>query len=141
MVAIPESAHALLSSDALAHVVTLNPDGSPQATCVWVGLDEGDIVFGSLSPWQKIKNLRRDPRVALTIESAGIDPSGLREYLTVTGEATVTEGDGIKLVRLLAQTYIGPEANYPPESETRTGYVVRIKARKIGGIGPWGSAA
>ncbi|WP_329457770.1 PPOX class F420-dependent oxidoreductase [Streptomyces sp. NBC_01497] len=137
MVAIPESAHALMNSTALGHVVTLNPDGSPQVSCVWVTLDDGDIVFASLHPWQKIKNLRRDPRVAVTVESDLTAATGLREYLTVKGEAGISEGGGLKLVRSLARTYMGPEAVYPPQDDAPDGYVVRIKAATIGGVGPW----
>lgn len=140
MVSIPESAQALVASPALGHLVTLNPDGSPQATCVWLGLDNGDLVFGSLYEWQKIKNLRRDPRVAVTVESDRVDPAGLREYLIVNGEAAVDEGGGLDLVRRLARAYLGPDTAYPPRAPDGDGYVVRITAHRIGGVGPWAAA-
>ncbi|MER6075400.1 hypothetical protein ABT187_42820 [Streptomyces sp. NPDC001817] len=73
----------------------------------------------------------------MTVESDRPDPTGLRQYLAVRGEAEISEGGGMRLIRGLAHTYIGPGVVYPPEPDPRTGYVVRIKARKIGGIGPW----
>jgi hypothetical protein len=61
---LPDSARRLVESDALAHLVTLNPDGSPQVTCIWVGLDGEDIVSGHLAADQrKLQNVARDPRV------------------------------------------------------------------------------
>ena len=88
MTEIPDEARAILESDALAHLVTSNPDGSAQVSCVWVGLEGSDIVFASLGPRRKLDNIRRDPRVALhpdrhrTIEpeslagTAGLAPEG-----------------------------------------------------------------
>lgn len=137
MSTLPESARALIESPALGHVVTLNTDGSPQVSCVWVGWDDGRIVFASLSPWQKIRNLERDPRIAVSVESSQIDPSGLRQYLAVRGKANVTEGGALDWVRRLARVYMGPDVVYPPEGETRGGYVVHVEAEKITGIGPW----
>ena len=72
-----EAARAALNSGRLAHLVTLNPDGSPQVTIVWVGLDGDEIVSGHLGAWQKVKNVRRDPRVALSTETGGRNENGL----------------------------------------------------------------
>ena len=63
---LPESARAVLESGALAHLVTTNPDGSPQVSCIWVGLDGNEIVSGHLrGSQQKLRNVARNPRVAL----------------------------------------------------------------------------
>ena len=67
MTEIPDEARAILESDALAHLVTSNPDGSAQVSCVWVGLEGSDIVFASLGPRRKLDNIRRDPRVSLSL--------------------------------------------------------------------------
>ncbi|HEV2713284.1 MAG TPA: pyridoxamine 5'-phosphate oxidase family protein, partial [Gaiellaceae bacterium] len=76
---LPPAARELIESDALAHLVTLNADGSPQVSCVWVGLDEDEIVSGHLSDKQrKLKNVRRDPRVSLSIEGTEVQPPGLK---------------------------------------------------------------
>jgi PPOX class probable F420-dependent enzyme len=87
-VRLPEPAQALVESGSLAHLVTLNADGSPQVTCVWVGLDNDEIVSGHLRTDQrKLRNVVRDPRVALSMEGTEIHPPGLKEYLVIHGRA------------------------------------------------------
>ena len=137
-VELPESARKLIESGKLAHVVTLNPDGSPHVTGVWVGLDDGDIVFASMFAYQKTQNLWRDPRVAISIESDEFHASGLREYLVVRGRAEVTEGGAFEEIRRLANVYIAPGAQMPPpELAVHAGYVTRVRVQQVGGIGPW----
>ena len=106
---IPPEAREVLESDQLAHLVTLNPDGSPQITCVWVGLEGDEIVSGHLGRWQKIRNIERDPRVSLSIETERTNEHGLREYLVVHGRGRIQEGGAPELLQRLARTYIGPE--------------------------------
>jgi len=130
-------ARDLIESDALAHMVTLNPDGSPQVTCVWVGLDDGEIVSAHLGRYQKIKNIERDPRVAVSIEGEGLSDRGLRKYLVLRGTARVQEGGAPELLQRLAHTYIGPDAKYPPMDDPPPGYVIRLTPEKVGGEGPW----
>ena len=134
---IPEPACDLIESEALAHLVTLEPDGRPQVSCVWVGLEDGDIVFASLGERRKLDNIRRDPRVSLSIEGTRIDPMGLREYLVVHGTARIVEGGGPELLQRLAYTYIGPEAKFPPMDDPPPGVVVHIAPERLGGVGPW----
>jgi PPOX class probable F420-dependent enzyme len=136
-VLIPDEARALIEGEALAHLVTLEPDGHPQVSCVWVGLEDGDIVFASLGPRRKLDNIRRDPRVALSIESTAINAIGLREYLVVHGTARVEEGGGPELLQRLAHTYIGPDAKFPPMPDPPPGVVVHIVPERLGGVGPW----
>lgn len=137
MSVIPESARAVLESDALAHLVTLNPDGSPQVSIIWVGLDGGDIVSGHLREQQKLRNIRRDPRVAITLETGVTNPMGLREYLIVHGRATIEEGGAPELLQRLAHTYLGPDVTFPPMPDPPPGFRIRIHVERIGGIGPW----
>jgi PPOX class probable F420-dependent enzyme len=136
-VLIPDEARALIEGEALAHLVTLEPDGHPQVSCVWVGLEDDDIVFASLGPRRKLDNIRRDPRVALSIESTAINAIGLREYLVVHGTARVEEGGGPELLQRLAHTYIGPDAKFPPMPDPPPGVVVHIVPERLGGVGPW----
>jgi PPOX class probable F420-dependent enzyme len=89
MTVLNPPARNLLESDALVHLVTLNADGSPQLSCVWVGLDGDDIVSGHMDPRQKLRNVRRDPRVVLSVEGPNINQVGLREYLVVHGSGRV----------------------------------------------------
>jgi len=141
MTALPEEAKALVQSTALGHVVTLNADGSPHLTCVWIGWDEGDIVFASATLTHRIRNLRRDPRVAISVESDRTGRLGLKEYLWVRGSAVVTEGGGLGLLRELATRYIAPDVTFQPSGDPRDGYQVRVRAERIGGVGPWIRAA
>ena len=134
---IPDSALKLFASGSLAHLVTLNRDGSPQMSCVWVGLDDDEIVSGHLrADQQKLKNVARDPRVALSMEGTEIHPPGLKEYLVVHGRARLVEGGAAVLLQRLAYVYLGPDGesadgNPPP------GHVMRITVDRIGGVGPW----
>jgi PPOX class probable F420-dependent enzyme len=136
-VEIPPEAREVLESDRLAHLVTLNPDGSPQVTCVWVGLEGDEIVSGHLGTWQKVRNIERDPRVALSIEAKGANELGLQEYLVVHGRARIQEGGAPELLQRLARTYIGPDAIFPPMPDPPPGFVTRITAERLGGVGPW----
>jgi PPOX class probable F420-dependent enzyme len=135
---LPESARAVLESGALAHLVTLNPDGTPQVACVWVGIEEGEIVSGHLSGAQtKLRNIAANPRVALSIEGTELQPPGLKQYLVVHGSARVTEGGAPELLQQLAYRYLGPDAKFPPMPDPPPGFVVRITPERLGGIGSW----
>jgi PPOX class probable F420-dependent enzyme len=131
------AARSVLESDALAHLVTINPDGSPQVSCIWVGLEGEEIVFASLGPRRKLDNLRRDPRLALSIEGTGTNQLGLREYLVVHGVAVLQEGGGPELLQRLAYVYLGPGVKFPPMEDPPPGVVVRITAQRLGGVGTW----
>jgi PPOX class probable F420-dependent enzyme len=132
-----EEARAALAGGHLTHLVTLNPDGSPQVTIVWVGLEGDEIVSGHLGQRQKLANVRRDPRVVLSLVTGGRDPSGLDEYLVVHGTARITEGGAPELLQRLAEVYIGPGVRFPPMEDPPPGYVLRITPTRVGGVGPW----
>jgi PPOX class probable F420-dependent enzyme len=134
---IGDEARAVLESDALAHLVTSNADGSAQVSCVWVGLEGSDIVFASLGPRRKLDNIRRDPRVTLSLEGTEISGIGLKEYLVVHGHARIEEGGGPALLQRLAHTYLGPEVKFPPMDDPPPGVVVHIAVDRLGGVGPW----
>jgi PPOX class probable F420-dependent enzyme len=135
---LPESARRLVESDALAHLVTINPDGSPQVTCIWVGLDGDEIVSGHLAPDQrKLRNVARNPRVVLSIEGSEIQPPGLKHYLVVHGRARLVEGGAPELLQRLAHVYLGPDVKFPPMDNPPPGHVMHIAVQRIGGVGPW----
>jgi len=127
----------LLDSDAVATVATLTADGSPHLSMAWVGVEDGEIVFGTLDDQRKLRNLRRDPRIALTVQSDRINDWGLREYLVITGTARVTEGGAAELLQRLARTYIGPDAVFPAMPDPPPGFVTRVAVERVSGIGPW----
>lgn len=62
---IPQSLREVIAKGPYAHLTTLNRDGSPQVTVVWVGIEGEEFVIGHLAEHQKVKNIRRDPRVAV----------------------------------------------------------------------------
>jgi PPOX class probable F420-dependent enzyme len=90
-VKIPESIGKLIAKAPLAHLTTLNSKGGPQVTVVWVGIENEEFVIGHLAVHQKIKNIRRNPKVALSLLSDTTNAQGLREYLVVNGNARMTE--------------------------------------------------
>ena len=134
---MPESARAVVEAGRLAHFVTLNADGSPHATIVWVGLDGDEIVCAHLPEHRKIRNIRRDPRVALSIETDNRNSIGLNEYLVVHGRASITEGGAPDMLQHLAHTYLGPDVKFPPMDNPPPGYITHITVERVGGVGPW----
>jgi PPOX class probable F420-dependent enzyme len=137
MSGLPDSARTVLESAALAHLVTIDPDGAPQLSIVWVGLDGDEIVAAHLPEHRKVRNIRRDPRVALSIETPNRNSIGLNEYLVVHGHARITEGGAPELLQELAHTYLGPDVRFPPMENPPPGYITHITVDRIGGVGPW----
>ena len=134
---LPSSARELLESDALAHLVTLNADGSPQVSCIWVGLDGEEIVSGHLRRQQKLRNVEREPRVALSVEGTVLQPPGLKQYLIVHGRARIEQGGAADLLQRLAHVYLGPDVRFPPMDDPPPGFVLRTTVERLGGVGPW----
>jgi PPOX class probable F420-dependent enzyme len=135
---LPASARRIVESDALAHLVTLNSNGSPQVSCVWVGLDADEIVCAHLRADQrKVLNVARDPRVSLSIEGTEIQPPGLKQYLVVHGRARIVAGGAPELLQQLAHVYLGPDVKFPAMDDPPPGVVMRIAVERIGGVGPW----
>jgi PPOX class probable F420-dependent enzyme len=127
----------LLASDAVATVVTLDPDGTPHLSAAWVGVEDGEIVFATLPDQRKLQNLRRDPRIALSVQSDRINDWGLREYLVITGTARLTAGGGPELLQRLARTYLGPDVVFPGMPNPPPGWVVHVTVDRVSGVGPW----
>jgi PPOX class probable F420-dependent enzyme len=136
---IPASAREVIESGQLAHFVTVNRDGSPHVTIVWVGLDGDEIIIGKLNEDQKVANIRRDARVSLSIEAPEGDQYGMKNYLVVEGTARVTEGGAPQLLEQLAQRYVGPGAKFPPMENPPAGFIIRVVPNRIRGMGPWGT--
>jgi PPOX class probable F420-dependent enzyme len=131
------AARALVESDALAHVVTLDPDGRPHVSLAWVGLDGDEVVFPTLPDQRKLHNLRRDQRITISIEGTRTNDWGLREYLVLSGTARVTEGGGPELLQRLAHTYLGPDVKFPAMPNPPPGFITHMTMERVSGIGPW----
>ncbi|WP_167101026.1 PPOX class F420-dependent oxidoreductase [Mycobacterium sp. DL592] len=135
-----EAARALIGSGADATLVTLNPDGSPQVSLVWVALQSGEdgdeLVVAHLSEHKKVRNVRHDGRVALTIVSR--EPGAvMTPYLWVAGTARIVEGGAPELLTELAAALVtAKDVEFPPK-DAPPGYLTRIRIDAIGGVGPW----
>jgi hypothetical protein len=119
---IPENYLDLFQKKAFGSFTTLMPDGGPQTTPVWVDLDNGIILVNSALGRQKDKNLRRDPRVAITL----IDPDNPYRYLEVRGRVTeITEEGADKLIDKLAKKYLDKDKYpWPVPGEKRVIYKI-----------------
>jgi PPOX class probable F420-dependent enzyme len=134
---IPQEIRNLIESGCPAHLVTLNPDGCPQVTLVWIGLDGDEIVAGHLPRNRKVRNIERDPRVAISLETDTKSPLGLIENAVLYGQARIQEGGAPKLLQRLAEVIIGPGVKFPTMDNPPLGYVTRIRIDGIDGVGPW----
>jgi len=134
---IPNEIRNLIESGCLAHLVTLNRDGSPQVTVVWIGLDGDEVIAGHLPKNRKVKNILRDPRVAISIEAKTKSSMQLTEYAVLYGVGRIQEGGAAELLQKLAEVYIGPGVKFPPMENPPPGYVTRIRVDRIEGVGPW----
>jgi len=88
---ISQSVRDLLPKGPLAHLTTLNSDGGPQVTVVWVGIENEEFVIGHMAEHKKVRNVRRDARVALSLLGDKTNAKGLREYVVIYGNARVTK--------------------------------------------------
>jgi PPOX class probable F420-dependent enzyme len=134
---LDDSARAMIDSGADATLVTINPDGSPQVSLVWVALqstpDGDELVSAHLSEYQKTRNIRRDPRVAVTIVSKD-HPGQQTPYLSITGTARIVEGGAPELLTELAEAMLGSSEHFPPPNSP-AGLLTRIHIDKVGGFG------
>ncbi|WP_433452169.1 PPOX class F420-dependent oxidoreductase [Streptomyces sp. CA-142005] len=127
--ALNDAVRTLLDAAVPAVLGTVNADGSPQTSVVWVGRDEDDLLVSTAAGRRKERNVRRDGRVSLTV----YDPVDPLRYVEVRGTATVTEDVGRELAVRLAERYEGPGAGQeylelPPEV---TRVVIRISPLRV----------
>jgi PPOX class probable F420-dependent enzyme len=138
MVTIPASVRDFLATGPFAHVVTLDPDGTPHVTLAWAGFDGDELVMATffMLGQKKLRNLRRDPRVVLSFEATEHTGEGLHPYVVIQGRARITEGGALEVMDHLAQDYLGPGQRYPMR-EVPAGVVVHVTVERIYGQGPW----
>ena len=108
---IPTDKHDLLTSTALADVATIGPHGEPQVNPVWFLWDGERIRFATTRGTQKIRNLHRDPRIALAI----VDPANPGRYLEIRGHATFAPDPDAAVINLLYQKYMGIDTHPEPK--------------------------
>jgi PPOX class probable F420-dependent enzyme len=133
---LPNELRELIESGPLAHLSTINPDGSPQVTVIWIGLDDGAIVSGHMRHYKKLKNIERDPRVALSFTARRDHGVVLNPYAVLRAQATVEPSDAAwDLLNRLTKTYMSPDSEFPVPKGP--GYIVRYEIDRISGVGPW----
>jgi len=139
MSALPTELRDLVESGPLTYLSTTNADGSPQVTMIWIGIDDGDLVSTHMRFNAKLRNIERNPHVALSFAPPAVPGDWLSPHAVVHATATIgPEVPTAALLTRLAQAYVGPGAEYPDPSQT--GFVVRYAIDRIGGIGPWTTA-
>lgn len=127
MAEIPSAANHLLEGKHFAHVATLMEDGSPQVSPVWVGIDGNLVVFNTAAGRIKEKNLRRDPRVALSITNA----ENPYENLLVRGQVVeITEAGADDDIDALAKRYLGAD-EYPFRQPGEVRLIVKVAPEKV----------
>ena len=128
MAAIPAShADLLTTKPAFANLATLNPDGSPQVTPVWVDFDGTHVIINTARGRVKAKNLAREPRVAVSIS----DPENAYRYLGIQGRVVeMTENGGDAHIDKMAKKYLGKDA-YPFRAPGEVRVIVKIAPDKV----------
>jgi len=135
---LPSSVRDFIATGPIAHLVTLRADGSPRVSLAWVGIEDDEVVIGTLFDQPKLRDIQRDPRVALSLVTGARNAMGLDEYLVLDGRARITEGGAADLLQRLAHVYLGPDVRFPPMPDPPAGYVTRIAVERVSGLGPWG---
>ena len=114
MSALPVELRDLIESGPMAHLSTINADGSPQVTVIWVGLDGDDLVSGHMSRYVKLRNIERDPRVVLSFDAPRVAGAFLNEYAVIQARAAIEPGEAAwDLLNRLAKVYVAPDAEFP----------------------------
>jgi PPOX class probable F420-dependent enzyme len=136
---LPQAAIDLIESPGVhAHFVTINADGSPQASIVWSAVEDGEICVASLTHRKKLENIRRDPRVLISYLSPNRDESDrLHQYLVVKGRARITEGGGPAFLDSIKHRFVPPGVKFPRTDDPPEGWMIRVKADVLLGYGPW----
>jgi PPOX class probable F420-dependent enzyme len=130
----------LIESGPMAHLSTINPDGSPQVTVIWIGLDGDDLLSAHMSRHVKLRNIERDPRVVLSFDAPRVGGVAMNPYAVLRARADVKPSDETwELLNRLAKVYISPDTEYP--GPKGPGYIVRYSIERVGGVGPWASTS
>jgi PPOX class probable F420-dependent enzyme len=128
---LPQSVRKIMQDKAYGHVVTFNADGKPQVTMVWMDVDGDEVLFNTADGRLKPRNLRRDPRVIISVQDRN-DP---QSYMVFHGKASVTEAGADDHIDKLAKRFLGAD-KYPFRRPGEKRLVVRVKVDRIGGYGP-----
>jgi len=118
---------ALLDGKNYAVLATINPDGSPQTSVMWVGRDGSDLLFSTVEGRVKHRNMRRDPRVSVSV----IDSADPENYVELRGRVSMTPDVGRQLDTRLSWKYDGKDPGEDRPGAIRV--VVRMVVEKVAG--------
>jgi PPOX class probable F420-dependent enzyme len=128
---LTDKAKRLIDSKAFAHVATLNKDGSLQVSPVWIERDGDTVIINSEQKRKKVRNLKRDGRVALSIQN----PDNAYEYVEIRGKVKeITTEGGFEGIDRLGKKYMGVD-KYPNNLPRDVRVVIKIEAEHIAGMG------
>lgn len=128
---LPESVKKVLEDKAYGHVVTFNPNGQPQLTMVWMDVDGNEALFNTAEGRKKVQNLRRDPRIMISVQNR----SEPQSYVVLNGAATLTETGADAHIDKLAKRFLGLD-KYPYRQPGEKRVIVRVKIDRLGGLSP-----
>ncbi|MFI1720222.1 PPOX class F420-dependent oxidoreductase [Streptomyces sp. NPDC020489] len=127
-VSFDDSVRTLIDGKNFASVATLGPDGAPQNSVVWVKREGDALLFSSLDNRQKVRNLRRDPRISVSV----YDLANPYTSVEIRGTAEILPDPAKRLPRDLSQKYLGIDP--PAEKEDEVRVIIRVVPRKIVGF-------
>jgi PPOX class probable F420-dependent enzyme len=131
MAGIPESHRDIFGKKAFAHVATIGKNGAPQTTPVWVDYDGTHIRFNTARGRVKDRNLRANPRIALSVQ----DPENPYRYIQVRGRvAEMTEQGADAHIDALAKKYIGKD-RYPNRQPGEVRVMVKVVPERVQTMG------
>jgi PPOX class probable F420-dependent enzyme len=123
-----DSVRALLDAKNFASVATLGPDGAPQNSVVWIKREGDTVLFSSTDGRQKVRNLRRDPRISLSV----FDLADPYTSVEIRGTAEILPDEGKRLPYDLSHKYLGIDP--PAEKDDEVRVIIRVVPRKIVGF-------
>jgi PPOX class probable F420-dependent enzyme len=130
-ITLPQPIKMLLENKAYGHVVTLSANGQPRLTMVWMDVDGDEVLFNTAEGRKKLQDLRRDPRVIVSVQ----DLNNPQSYAVFHGTArTITEQGARVHADTLAKRFLGLDTYPGPPTETRM--IVRINVDRISGVAP-----
>src|SRR3954465_3136587 len=139
MTALPPALLDLIATGPLAHLTTINADGSPQVSVIWIGTDGDDLVSGHLAWYAKLRNIERDPRVVLSFDAPRRPGVVMAEHVVLRATATIEPSDGTwDLLDRLGKVYVAPDSTFP--APRKPGGIVRYRVDRVGGVGPWAAS-
>ena len=124
---LDDTAQALLAGTNYAVLATVNPDGSPHTSVMWVGRDGDDLLFSTLEGRVKHRNMLRDPRVSVTV----IDSADPENYVELRGQVSMTLDEGRRVDTELSWKYDGKDPGEDRPGAVRV--VVRLVVQKVTG--------